>query len=101
MMCCSSMDANCHTMQLEDYATLEATSQTRTGLPEVVWGPGKTPDQVASIMQALVQHQRVAIATRVEPEMYAAVRKLVQGTVVLIFLSCTRIMAPWKNPHVT
>mmetsp|Transcript_23590 Transcript_23590/g.51763 ORF Transcript_23590/g.51763 Transcript_23590/m.51763 type:complete len:351 (+) Transcript_23590:188-1240(+) len=45
-------------------------------IPELVWGTGKTPDQVTAAMMTLGSYQRSVLATRIEPDMYAAVRKL-------------------------
>ncbi|KAF5839711.1 Phosphoribosylaminoimidazole carboxylase pure domain-containing protein [Dunaliella salina] len=49
------------------------------GVPEVVFGSGKSPDQLAASLRSIATRQRVVLATRIEPSMYAAVRKLVQG----------------------
>jgi hypothetical protein len=46
---------------------------------QVVFGPGKSPDQIATMMQSIITRQRVALATRIDPDMYAAVRKIVPG----------------------
>ena len=35
----------------------------RTGLPEVVFGEGKTPEQIAEISKALARHSEEAIVT--------------------------------------
>ena len=40
---------------------------------------GKSPDQIASMLQSICERQRLAIATRITPEMYAAVRVKVPG----------------------
>lgn len=53
---------------IDDFAKLDHHRQLRTGFPEVVWGPGKTPDQIARIMAALAQHNPVVMATRIDPE---------------------------------
>lgn len=73
--------------QVEDFANLDIHRADRTGFPEVVWAPGKTPDQIATIMQALAQRQRTVLATRVEPEVYAAVRMHVPGEIASIQLA--------------
>eukprot|EP00898_Chlorokybus_atmophyticus_P001337 jgi/Chlat1/2203/Chrsp17S02856 len=52
--------------QVEEFARLDMDRQSRTGFPEVVWGPGKSPDQIAKIMTVLAQKQPLAIATRVD-----------------------------------
>lgn len=40
----------------------------RTGFPEVVWGPGKTPLQIVTIMRKLAEQDQLAVASRIEPE---------------------------------
>lgn len=59
-----------------DFAKLDLGRSARTGLPEVVWGPGKTPQQIVSIMGALRDRQSVVMATRITPEVYDAMRAL-------------------------
>jgi pyridinium-3,5-biscarboxylic acid mononucleotide synthase len=44
----------------------------RTGLPEVVFGPGKSPEQIESIMRELQARTGFALATRVEADAGAA-----------------------------
>jgi NCAIR mutase (PurE)-related protein len=51
----------------------------RTGFPEVIFCPGKTPDQVAEIMTALSAHAEVVLATRAEPAVWETVRERVPG----------------------
>ncbi len=60
-----------------DFAKLDNHRHLRTGFPEVVWGPGKTPEQIASILQALSARAAVAMATRIEPAVYAELQDLV------------------------
>lgn len=59
-----------------NFAKLDLGRSARTGLPEVVWGPGKTPEQIVSIMAALRDRQSVVMATRVTPEVYEAMRAI-------------------------
>lgn len=47
--------------------------------PEVVWAPGKSADQIATMLMSLTERQRVAVAARVDPDMYAAVRHHAPG----------------------
>jgi NCAIR mutase (PurE)-related protein len=49
----------------------------RTGFPEVVFCPGKTPEQVREIVLCLRPHARVVLATRADRETYEAVRDLI------------------------
>jgi len=49
----------------------------RTGLPEVVYGEGKTPLQIAEIGKALSRHSEEGIiVTRITPEAYEAIAAL-------------------------
>jgi len=56
------------TLEVGDFAKLDLGRSHRTGIPEVVWGPGKTPAQIVSIMEALRDRQSVVMATRITPE---------------------------------
>ncbi|EFJ45033.1 hypothetical protein VOLCADRAFT_64260, partial [Volvox carteri f. nagariensis] len=48
-------------------------------IPEVVWGPGKSADQIAMKLMSLTERQRVAIAARIDPATYSAVRMHAPG----------------------
>lgn len=65
--------------QVSDFAKLDGHRMDRTGLPEAVWGPGKTPVQIATILQALTKTQRTALATRIEPHVYESIRTMLPG----------------------
>ena len=64
------------TLEVGDFAKLDLGRTQRTGLPEVVWGPGKTPGQILQIMLALRDKQNAVMATRVELETWDEMRKL-------------------------
>jgi NCAIR mutase (PurE)-related protein len=55
--------------------------ELRTGIPEIVYGAGKTAEQIAVAMRELARHG-AAIATRVDAAKAAAVRALVPEVVV-------------------
>ncbi len=57
------------------YARLDTDRAARTGDPEVVYGAGKTPQQVVEILQALheAHPDRALLATRLTDEALAAV----------------------------
>ena len=58
------------------YASLDYQREQRRGFPEVVYGAGKTPEQVAEIMARLAAHHEGNIlATRCTAEQYAAVKE--------------------------
>ena len=52
-------------------ATVDFDRRRRCGFPEVVFGPGKTADQLCTIVAALVDHGEEVLVTRVSPEQAA------------------------------
>ena len=58
---------------IPDVAKLDHHRSLRTGFPEVIWGLGKTPDQIATIIQAMRQRNALVMATRITPEVYEQV----------------------------
>lgn len=57
-----------------NFARLDHQRSLRNGFPEVIWGPGKTVEQIVQIMQAMREQQPVVMATRIEPEVYAQIQ---------------------------
>ncbi|MBW4551571.1 MAG: nickel pincer cofactor biosynthesis protein LarB [Aphanocapsa sp. GSE-SYN-MK-11-07L] len=57
-----------------DFARIDNHRTLRTGFPEVIWGPGKTPDQIRQIFQAMQVNHDCVMATRITPEVYAQLR---------------------------
>ncbi|MGF1567476.1 MAG: nickel pincer cofactor biosynthesis protein LarB [Nodosilinea sp.] len=60
---------------IDDFAKVDHHRTLRTGFPEVIWGPGKTVDQIVQIMRSLRQRNPVVMATRIEPQVYEQVRQ--------------------------
>ena len=58
------------------FARLDTHREIRTGIPEVVYGSGKTPEQVVGIAQRLVERGAPLIATRITPEVATEVTTL-------------------------
>lgn len=58
------------------YARLDTHRAMRTGDPEVVYGAGKTPDQIVGLLRALAEQpgQRPAVVTRLTDDGIGAVR---------------------------
>ncbi|HPB11992.1 MAG TPA: nickel pincer cofactor biosynthesis protein LarB [Kiritimatiellia bacterium] len=56
------------------FAKPDYARQQRCGVPEVIYGAGKTASQIVAIMRALNDAGQNAFATRVTPEQAAAVR---------------------------
>ena len=69
--------ANLRDLPYEDlgFARLDHHRTLRTGVPEVIFGQGKTPAQVAAIVERFVARSGRAFATRVSPEAVALVRE--------------------------
>jgi len=59
-----------------DFATLDLDRAKRRGVPEVIFGEGKTPAELASIMDVLYHEVGHALATRVSSEAVERVRAL-------------------------
>ena len=57
-----------------NFARLDLQRKARTGFPEVIFGEGKTPDQVTQIFTHLLEHSSQCMATRVNAEMAAYVQ---------------------------
>ena len=60
-----------------DFAKVDHHRAMRKGFPEVVLAEGKSPEQVASIADAIVQQSDRLLVTRASPEVFSAVRGLV------------------------
>ena len=63
------------------FAKPDYDRQHRRGMPEVIYGAGKTPAQIAAIMRALNAAGQNAFATRVTPEQAAAVCAELPGVI--------------------
>src|ERR1700688_1947152 len=57
-------------MPFEDlgFAKVDHHRALRHGIPEVVFGPGKTPDQVSSIVSSLLARAQIVLVTRAGAE---------------------------------
>jgi NCAIR mutase (PurE)-related protein len=64
-----------------NFARLDLDRATRTGFPEVIFGQGKTAEQVAVLMTRLMEHSDCGMATRVDPRMAAEVQATVPGLI--------------------
>ena len=59
------------------YATLDHLRAQRTGFPEVVYCPGKSDEQLVSIVDRLASKNGIVIATRATAQQFAAVRSVI------------------------
>jgi NCAIR mutase (PurE)-related protein len=61
------------------FAKIDHHRSLRKGFPEVVFGQGKTPAQIAAISERIVAAGDSLLVTRTTPEAFAAVAELVPG----------------------
>jgi NCAIR mutase (PurE)-related protein len=73
-----------------DFAKIDHHRQLRTGFPEIIWGSGKTPEQIAQIMEVMRARSSVVMATRIERDVSEQLQELVDG---LIYYPTARICA--------
>jgi NCAIR mutase (PurE)-related protein len=57
------------------FAKIDHHRALRAGMPEVVFGEGKTPEQLAQIFARLAQHEGNILATRASKQQFTAVKK--------------------------
>ncbi len=59
------------------FARVDHQRTSRQGFPEVIYGQGKTPNQVAKIARAIVDRSHALLVTRTDATAYGEVAKLV------------------------
>jgi NCAIR mutase (PurE)-related protein len=67
--------------EVEDFAKIDLHRQLRTGFPEVIWGLGKTPEQIIRIMEAMRDRAPAIVATRIEPDVAEQLQEKIPGLV--------------------
>jgi len=70
-------------MPFEDlgFAKVDHHRALRTGFPEVIFCPGKTPEQVSRIAAAMHKQDQVVLATHASTEIYQAVQAVIAEAV--------------------
>ena len=66
---------------LDEFATVDHHRALRTGHPEIVYGPGKTPAQAASIAREIAGRSKRMLVTRVDEAQAKAIRKVLPEAV--------------------
>ena len=56
------------------FARVDLDRRRRTGFPEVIFGPGKTPAEVARIAQVILEREPILLATRISREQFESVQ---------------------------
>jgi NCAIR mutase (PurE)-related protein len=59
--------------EMMGFACIDHHRQIRTGIPEVVFGENKSPEQIVAIMKRMLSGSTIAMATRVESQKAAAI----------------------------
>lgn len=80
---------------VDDYARVDNHRALRTGLPEVIYGAGKTADQVVRLLQVLAARNGYAVATRVTSEQAASVQAQLPAAA---YHTAARIMTLGQHP---
>ncbi len=84
------------------YATLDTSRELRQGQGEVVYGAGKTADQIAGIVRALTgAGQRRVLVTRLDAEKNDEVQRLLSGEAELEYAPTSRLGVVGGNAPAT
>lgn len=73
------------------FAQVDTHRALRKNFPEVIYGAGKTPEQVVGIAAKLFEQSRRVLATRITPEHAAALRKRFKNAVHHPLARCVTI----------
>jgi NCAIR mutase (PurE)-related protein len=63
------------------FARLDMDRHRRRGMPEVIYCPGKTAEQIAAIMRAMTESGQNAFGTRVSREQFVRIKEALPGAV--------------------
>lgn len=61
------------------FAKVDHHREVLKGYPEIVYGPGKTPDQIVRIAREIIRKGSNLLITRVEPQVYARIKGRLKG----------------------
>ena len=79
------------------FAKIDSHRAIRRGIPEAVYCPGKTDDQIVSIVKHMVESRSVALATRASPETFERIKKGIDG-VPVAYHEKARMVVAGKTP---
>jgi NCAIR mutase (PurE)-related protein len=75
-----ALDHSLHTaVENLGFARVDHQRADRQGFPEVIYGQGKTPEQVAGIAKAIADRRHSLLVTRTNEAAFSAVAKVVPG----------------------
>lgn len=72
--------------------------ELRTGVPEIVFGAGKTPEQITAAMRELARRAGGALATRIDPARAEALRRLMPQVAIHDLARIAMLGAPPVRP---
>ncbi|HLE55107.1 MAG TPA: nickel pincer cofactor biosynthesis protein LarB [Thermoplasmata archaeon] len=79
------------------FAKIDSHRGLRRGIPEAVYCPGKTPEQVVAIMSRLVASRSLALATRASAEIYERLKEGLDDTPV-VYHEKAKMVVAGKTP---
>jgi NCAIR mutase (PurE)-related protein len=82
-----------------DFAHLDLERPRRTGLPEVVFGQGKSAEQIAALLAELHAAGQVALATRVDDAKAGSIRAQLPGVLDHRVARVLHLPAPGGQPR--
>lgn len=62
-----------------DFAKVDHHREVAKGSPEIIYGPGKTPDQIVRIAREILKKGSNLLATRVEPAVWTKIKAKLPG----------------------
>ncbi|MBX3023445.1 nickel pincer cofactor biosynthesis protein LarB [bacterium] len=77
------------------FAKVDHHRALRSGVPEVIFGPGKTPAQIVAIARALLAREQNVLVTRLDPDAAAAVC----AELPMLTYDAHARAASWRHPE--
>ncbi|HYM40374.1 MAG TPA: nickel pincer cofactor biosynthesis protein LarB [Thermoplasmata archaeon] len=79
------------------FAKIDSHREIRRGIPEAVYCPGKTAEQIVAIVRRMVASRSLALATRASPEIYERIKGSLEGMPVA-YHEKARLVVAGKTP---
>ena len=67
------------------FARLDHHRRLRQGLPEVVYGAGKTPEQITAIVAQLMKREHPVLVTRLDGPIYSRLSRMIIFLIIYFF----------------
>ncbi len=79
------------------FAKIDTHREIRRGIPEAVYCPGKTPEQIVAIVKRMVEARSLAVATRASREIYDRIKEGLDR-VTVTYHEKARMVVAGKTP---